>query len=223
MTAVSTPHVPKKAGDFGMWLFLISLGMLFAASMLAYTIIRVNGMLEKTNYITGEPIPPAGPPWGSMTIPVGLWVSTAVILLSSFTIHRALTHIRLERQEAFCRAMWATLGLAVVFLLVQTPSLLALLGDHWDAIAQRQAVANGQMAAADTTSTNPLYGAVFVLILIHALHVIGGVVPLAIVTRDAHKRKYDHEHHAPVKHLAMYWHFLDAVWISMFAVLLVTA
>ena len=47
-------------------------------------------------------------------------------------------------------------------------------------------------------------------------------IPLAVVTRYAHLGAYDHESHAPVKYVTMYWHFLDVVWIVMFAVLLVT-
>lgn len=219
-TVATTPHVPKKAGDFGMWLFLISLGMLFAASMLAYTIIRISGMIEKQNEITGEPLP-SGPSWGSLHIPMGLWFSTLAILLSSYTIHRALTHIRFQRIDAFCRSMLMTLGLAILFLLIQAPSLTSLLFEHFTAMEQYELARTGQATA--ETVVNPLYGAVFFLILVHALHVIGGFIPLVIVTRNAHLHKYDHEHYRPVKHMAMYWHFLDAVWISMFAVLLITA
>ena len=47
-------------------------------------------------------------------------------------------------------------------------------------------------------------------------------IPLAVVTRNAHLGAYDHESYAPVKYVTMYWHFLDVVWIVMFAVLLVT-
>ena len=50
--------------------------------------------------------------------------------------------------------------------------------------------------------------AVFFLIIVHALHVVGGLVPLIVVTRNAHAGRYDHEYHGPVKRLAMYWHFL---------------
>ncbi|WP_428387414.1 cytochrome c oxidase subunit 3 [Mucisphaera sp.] len=214
--------VPKKVGDFGMWLFLASLAMLFIASMLAYVIVRINGMMEKTNAITGEPIPASGPAWGSLNIPPSLWISTVVILVSSFTIHRALTHIRLERQAAFRRMMAVTLGLAFAFLIVQGPSLGTLLTDHWNAMEQRELLA-APGAPAGAVPNNALYGAVFFLILVHALHVLGGIIPLAVTTRQAYRHRYDHEHHAPVKHLVMYWHFLDGVWIAMFGVLLITA
>ena len=68
-----------------------------------------------------------------------------------------------------------------------------------------------------------LYGLVFFLILVHGLHVMGGILPLVNITVKAHRGRYDHEHHGPVKYIAMYWHFLDGVWVTMFAVLIVTA
>jgi len=88
-----------------------------------------------------------------------------------------------------------------------TPALWKLLARHWGA-------AEGFTA---------LFGLIATLIVIHALHVIGGVVPLAVVTRHAHRGRYDHESHGPVTYVAMYWHFLDAVWVVMFAVLLVAS
>ena len=201
------PHhrVPPKAGIFGMWLFLAALGMLFAASMLGYVLIRVQQTHELVNPVTKVVIPPAAPPLGSIHLPFGLWFSTLVILASSFTMHLALQNVRRERQAKFRNWLVATLVLAGLFLVVQTPSLITLLIEH------------NQVDVGHT-----LLGFIFFLVIIHALHLLGGVIPLAVVTRNAHLGAYDHESHGPVKYVTMYWHFLDVVWIVMFAVLLVT-
>ena len=196
--------MPPKAGIFGMWLFLAALGMLFVASMLGYVIIRVQQSRELINPITKDVIPAAAPPLGTLHLPGGLWFSTLVILLSSFTMHLALQNVRRERQARFRNWLIATLALAGLFLLVQAPSLGSLLITH---------------NHADTGHT--LLGFVFFLVVIHALHLFGGILPLAVVTRNAHLGAYDHEAHAPVKYVTMYWHFLDVVWIVMFGVLLV--
>ena len=66
-----------------------------------------------------------------------------------------------------------------------------------------------------------MYGLVFFLILVHALHVVGGIVALGIVTFRARRRKYDHENYMGVQFAARYWHFLDVVWIGMFTMFLV--
>jgi heme/copper-type cytochrome/quinol oxidase subunit 3 len=172
-----------------MWLFLAALTMLFAATMVGYIVIRLQENL--------------GPPPGSITLPWQLWVSTAVILASSFTMHRALQNVRAERQTRFCNALLITLLLAAAFLVLQGPAMASL-------IVQRF---GGQ------STSDALYGLVFTMVLLHALHVVGGLIPLLVITVKAHRSRYDHESHAPVQHLTMYWHFLDVIWLVMFFVL----
>jgi len=193
--------LPPGTGTFGMYLFLAALTMLFGASMLLYVLMRFGMFPPDSN-----PQPVGAPPWP-------LWVSTLVILASSYTVHRALDNLRHERQQPFRNALVHTLLLAVMFLLVQAPSLGLLLTEHFDQLGQR-ASTNGQTGI-------QLYGLVFFLILVHALHLVGGLVPLGVVTYKAHQGRYDHEHFGPVKYLAMYWHFLDGVWVIMFAMFLV--
>ncbi|MGB1124633.1 MAG: cytochrome c oxidase subunit 3 [Phycisphaeraceae bacterium] len=197
------PHiVPPGTQALGMWLFLAALAVLFVGGMLAYAIVRVAGTFERTNPVTGEVLPATAPPLHTMGIPLVLWLSTAAILISSYTIHRAVENISNERQDKFRQALIATLLLAVPFFLAQGAGLSTMLG----------------RAAEGGTA---LQYAVFVLIIIHALHVIGGLVPLVVVIRRAHQGRYDHEYHSPVKSLALYWHFLDVVWLLMFATFLV--
>lgn len=195
-------HVtPPGTAALGMWLFLAALAVLFVGGMLAYAIVRVTATWERTNPVTGEVLPANAPPLHTMPVPLVLWLSTAAILISSFTIHRAVENVLHERQDKFRQALIATLLLAVPFFLAQGAGLSTMLG-----------------RAAEGGSA--LQYAVFVLIVIHGLHVVGGLVPLIIVTRQAHKGRYDHEYHGPVKCLALYWHFLDVVWLLMFATFL---
>ena len=62
---------------------------------------------------------------------------------------------------------------------------------------------------------------VFVLIFVHAVHVVGGLVALGIILVRANAHAYDHEHYAPVANLALYWHFLDGVWVVLFVAFLI--
>ncbi|MEM6750050.1 MAG: heme-copper oxidase subunit III [Planctomycetota bacterium] len=197
-------HVPRGTAEFGMWLLLASLTVLFAASLLAYALIRLGVFGWPVDPTTGiRPEPPAP---SAVQMPAGLWASTLVILASSYTIHRAVGAVRRERQSSFRHWLLVTMGLAAVFLLVQAPSLAELLGRQSD-------------AAAGPGSAR-LFHFAFFLIVVHALHVVGGVIPLCIVVRAAHRGRYDHEYHTPVRTLAMYWHFLDVIWLAMFGVLL---
>ena len=115
--------------------------------------------------------------------------------------------VRRERQPAFRRWLLASLCLGLGFVMIQVPAMAGLLAQHREL---RKAGLG-------------IYGLVFVLILVHALHVVGGIVVLARLWLRGRKNIYDHEHFQPVRYAAMYWHFLDAIWIVMFLMFLFTA
>ena len=199
--------MPRQAGDFGMLLFLAALAMLFAASMLAYLIVRVTKTREVVDPSSPDIVayPATAPALHSIHLPWTLAISTVVILASSFTVSAALRNVRRERQGKFRAWLITTLGLSIAFLLIQAPSLGGLLYEH--------------LQLAEVPGGHTMLGLIFVLILLHALHVLGGIIPLAVVTYRAGQDRYDHESHQPVRNVAMYWHFLDGVWIVMYAVL----
>ena len=61
----------------------------------------------------------------------------------------------------------------------------------------------------------------YVLTGIHALHVIGGLVPLGVITINAFRGAYGPGDHAGIGYCATYWHFLDGVWLILFATLMI--
>jgi heme/copper-type cytochrome/quinol oxidase subunit 3 len=185
-------HTPLRAHVIGMYLFLMSLGMLFFASILGYLLLRYN-LFGRT----------ARPP---LQMPAGTWFSTGVLLLGSFTIHKAVASVRFEKLRQLNRYLIVTLSLAIVFLIIQVPCLLLILQSHYDLSAQGVG----------------LYGLIFCLVLLHAAHVVGGIIALMIVTYKAGRGAYDHENYMGVRHAALYWHFLDIVWITMFSMFLIT-
>jgi cytochrome c oxidase subunit III len=183
------PPSPRGLQTIGMLLFLAALFMLFTSSMMAYVFIRIN---------TTQPVAPH-----AVQPPQLLWVSTALILGVSICFHGAIKAVRRERQAMMRR--WLTLAIicAAGFLLVQTPALAELLQQH---------------NQAETKGLVLMYGLVFIFITVHALHVLGGMIGLGVVVRRGFKGEYDHEHHYGLSNAAMYWHFLDAVWLVMFSI-----
>jgi heme/copper-type cytochrome/quinol oxidase subunit 3 len=61
----------------------------------------------------------------------------------------------------------------------------------------------------------------FTLTGLHALHVIGGLVSLIIINKRAAAGRYSIERHAGIVYTAMYWHFLDGMWLVIFVTLLI--
>ena len=129
------------------------------------------------------------------------------MLGGSVTIHFAVAAARRERQQELRRHLVMTCIFAALFVVVQTPAIVRLLSQHRAAAASQGVF---------------LYGLIFVLILVHALHVIGGLVGLGLTTANALRGRYDHENYTGVRSAAMYWHFLDVVWIIMFLGIVLT-
>jgi len=108
------------------------------------------------------------------------------MLAASWTLHQALVNVRRERQEKMRKFLLASAILAAGFVCIQIPSLAKLISDH------RQKVHSGIF----------LYGLAFILILVHALHVVGGIIGLATTVRHGMQGRYDHENYAGIKHAA---------------------
>ncbi len=194
---------PPRASAIGLWLVLAALAMLFIASMWLYILLRL--------HFFGNQLSNA-----EIHLPYLTWLSTAVLLAGSFTIHRAVVAIRREKQDLCLKFLYVTCAIAVLFLAVQSPCMATILQQHL-ALAEQSAAGKspGQLAPVSA------YGLVFVLILVHALHVLGGIVALAVVTARTRAGKYDHENFLGVQFVARYWHFLDVVWLAMFTMFMV--
>jgi cytochrome c oxidase subunit 3 len=136
-------------------------------------------------------------------LPSKLWVSTLFLLATSVVLEYGRWQIRRNNQQALFAMLLMTLGLGVAFLINQTRIWLA--------------VANIQLPS----TAKALYEFSFgVLTGLHALHVLGGFIPLIICTVQASRGRYSSFDHAPVTYCAMYWHFLDVMWVVIVSALL---
>jgi cytochrome c oxidase subunit III len=189
-----TPHGDPRADDprvgmMGFGIFLASLSMLFAASMVAYLVIRVRA--------------DAWPPPGMPSLPDGLWIGTALLLLSSGTVEWAKRAIRAGKSAG--PGMAATWLLGIAFLVAQVLNWSSLL-------------------AVEVSASTNLYGFTFFTMTgLHGLHVIGGLLPMALVAVQALRGAYTPDRHRAVTYSAVYWHFLAVVWLVMFSAMVIAA
>ena len=179
---------PLDAGALGMMVLVVALSMFFGASIVVYLLMRQ----------IHQPWPPQGFP----ALPTTLWLSTLDIVFSSITMQGAVLAARRGDKVGLQRNLVATLLVGMGFLGLQSYA--------WYAIWMQVAV------AADLSST---YLKMFYLMTgLHAVHVVGGLVPLAIITVAAYLGRYGRKKHAAVRYTAIYWHFLAAVWCAVFTV-----
>ncbi len=197
--AVSAPSSPFRkreaqfsAGTLGLWFFLAALAVLFASTVLGYWVLRLSAGRDATI--------------GLPALPNGLWFSTVILLASSGTMHWAILSIRNDRARQLQLGLLTTTVLGVLFLALQTRC--------WVLWAAPLA------AALSESQTRFILTGFYVLTGTHALHVIGGLIPLTIVTLRAAHGRYSPSYYPGVRYCAMYWHFLDLVWLVLFATLL---
>ena len=166
-----------------MRLLLLSLGILFAAGLAGYLIIRLRADVW--------------PPPGSPELPGGLWVSTAILAVLSAVLVMAVSRARAGRPSETARLLAAATALGAAFLVAQAANWLRL-----EAGGERTMLVFG----------------FWMLTVLHALHVLGGLVPLAIATARAARGRYLNDPE-PVELVASYWHFLGLTWLAIFAAL----
>jgi cytochrome c oxidase subunit 3 len=132
-------------------------------------------------------------------LPGAYLISTGCILAISGLVHFATRSVRRDRFRTTSWLLGISSLAAVVFTAIQCYAMIkTLLGP-----ALYEGTGRG------------VAGMVVVLAILHALHVLGGIVALGIVSVRAAAGRYDHERHWPVDFAAHYWHFLDLVWLCM--------
>lgn len=144
----------------------------------------------------------SGPtPRDVLEIPV---VNTVCLLSSSATISLAVRSLRQGEQRRFVAWWIATVVLGIEFL--------AGTGLEWRHLIQDAGL---------TISTNLFGTTYYSLVGLHAAHVIIGLALLLVVLYLALRRAIRSEHAERVEALALYWHFVDVVWVVVFTVVYV--
>jgi cytochrome c oxidase subunit 3/cytochrome o ubiquinol oxidase subunit 3 len=126
-------------------------------------------------------------------------IGTVCLLSSSATIAVAMGALRRGRIRAFTTAWAATIGLGVAFM-VGT-------GLEWSHLILDEKL---------TPATNLFGTTYYSLVGLHALHVTVGLILLTTILALSLARVVRREQAGQVDGLAMYWHFVDAVWVVVF-------
>jgi cytochrome c oxidase subunit 3 len=143
--------------------------------------------------------------WQPLVTPPLLWLSTGLIVASSVTFEIARRALKRGPSAVYNRWLMATMMLGLGFLVSQL-------------LAWRQLVAQGIYL-----SSNPHSSFFYVLTGAHGLHLLGGILALDYLLVRSWRRRY--EDHAAAKRqaaadaVALYWHFMDGLWIYLFLLL----
>jgi cytochrome c oxidase subunit 3 len=145
--------------------------------------------------------------WKPIAMPRLLWASTALIIFSSLSFEFARRALKRDDQSLYGRWLLVTVMFGVGFLCTQL-------------LAWRQLVAQGVYL-----SSNP-HGAFFYLLTaLHGLHLLGGILALGYLLIHAWQKRAAEQigprRTAAAGAVALYWHFMDGLWIFLFLLLFV--
>jgi len=135
--------------------------------------------------------------WITFELPQIFWYSTAVIIISSITIIISRNYFRQRQMKQYRLWLAITLILGIAFVLMQYIGFTQL----WH--------------SGITLTKNVSFSFLYILVGLHALHVIGGVVALVIILVKAYSIRVKTYNIIPVDLINTYWHFVDLLWIYL--------
>jgi cytochrome c oxidase subunit 3 len=140
--------------------------------------------------------------WLKFDLPQLFWVSSGLILLSSITMNWAVMAAKKNNSSTASKALLITLLLGFGFMISQYLS--------WRSLYSQGIVFSG----------NPSASFLYVITGFHIAHLIGGLIALMVVLYKSSQNIYNSRSLLGIQNCAIYWHFLDGLWIYLFIFLL---
>ncbi len=139
--------------------------------------------------------------WVSFDLPNAFYTSTALIILSSITFILAKFFIKKDNRIATTIALLATFLLGLGFVLFQFQGFNELFEAGY--------VFAGEQS---TVKSSFIYG----ITLAHIAHIIAGLIVVSVVIINHFRRKYTSNDSLGLELGAIFWHFVDILWIYLF-------
>jgi cytochrome c oxidase subunit 3 len=182
---------PPEGYRIAILLALVSITMLFLALTSAYIFNRANT----------HPI----------VMPRVLWLSTALITASSLTIELARRSLRRRREGGFKLWLAVTMVLGLGFLGAQFAA--------WHHLVESGFYINRNFYNGQAYIRNFHSSYAYIFTGLHGVHLLGGLVALAYLMARAQEKWTAVRRLVSVDVTALYWHFLDGLWIYLLALL----
>lgn len=187
-------------GKLMMWIFLLGDTFIFSIFLVGYMTVRMSTTTAWPNTDEVFALTIAG-----QHIPLLLIaIMTFVLITSSGTMAMAVNYAyRGERNTTFW-LMLATAALGALFVGMQA--------FEWSKL-----IAEGVRPWANPMGAAQFGAAFFMITGFHGLHVSAGVIYLLVIARRVRRGHYDHKGLDIVEIAGLYWHFVDLVWVFIFA------
>ena len=173
----------KKSAKPMLWVAMISMVMFFAGLTSAYVI-----SMKRDD-------------WVSFDLPQAFYISTALIILSSFTLLLSQRFLKQDKRQ-----------LSIILLLITFALGVAFVWQQYVGFNQLKSIGLFFTGPESTVSTSFIIGISFM----HVLHILAGIIVLLVVIYNHFKYKYKPKEMLGFELGAIFWHFVDVLWIYLF-------
>ena len=139
--------------------------------------------------------------WIYFDIPIWFHISTIVIIISSFSMHSAKKFVEKDNNKLAFKFLLATIILGLLFTLSQF--------FVWESLVQSQVFFTGN----ESTAASSFF---YLIVAVHLFHLFGGIIAMIVTTVKTAKNKYSSNDMLGVELCAIFWHFLDILWVYLF-------
>lgn len=187
-----TYEVQLKSNRLGLWLFCFSELFLFVALLSARFVL-----------------------WGGnrpeLSQELGL-ITTGVLLVSSYFVYRGESAMEHGDRRTFLSSYMIAAILGTIFF-------IGVVVMEWNIFGLEGEVAGIELFGHLKPSDGVEAGIFFAMTGMHALHVLSGIIFLLIVWNNGRRGHYSAEKHWGVEACAIYWHYVDVIWVFFYPAL----
>lgn len=139
--------------------------------------------------------------WLVFSLPSISIVSTAIIVMSSLTLLMAQRAIKKDNLKLTQLGLFLTLALGIAFFFTQVAG--------WKELTEQGIYFVGKYANASGSF-------LYLIAMVHLAHMIGGLIALSVSLTKSLLKKYSSADYLGIELTAIYWHFLDLLWVYLF-------
>jgi cytochrome c oxidase subunit III len=195
----ATADQQRDTSTVGMWIFLATEVMFFGGLFAGFAVYR---MYYTQGFAEGS---------AEMEIVLGA-INTAVLITSSLTMALSVYSISIGKQLRTYLLLLATALIGLAFLAIKFTEYYLHYQHH-------------KVPGIWFESASPNHGAIelffvyyFCMTGLHAIHMIIGISLVVLFAFRTAMGRFNAEYHTPITILGLYWHFVDIVWVFLFAI-----
>ncbi|MFW5656737.1 MAG: cytochrome c oxidase subunit 3 family protein [Bacteroidota bacterium] len=192
---VHIEHRDDTASKIGMWLFIFTELLLFGGLFIVYSVYRYE--YSTAFHLAGQ----------ELSVTMGT-INTIVLLISSMSIAMSTTAIRRGEIKRTVALLGVTLVLALVFMVNKY--------FEWSGKIEHGLFPGSSVLQDFGQGDTLFFGLYFFMTGLHALHIIVGIVFIAVIMVKVMKEQINQDYNIQLENAGLYWHLVDLIWIFLF-------